>query len=121
VAALGFPEAPPHGDDARARAEAAAADLRFCQQYGLIETADGHMRLAWLYHGLGRPVLVEQHLRRALARDPDLPAAHFNLGKALLRQRRLAEAERAFAEAVRLAPALADVVPATIRRAPHPG
>jgi Tfp pilus assembly protein PilF len=75
------------------------------------------MQLAWAYRVLGQSQLVERHLRRAIELNPEQPAAHFNLGKELARQQRPAEAALAFGEAVRLAPALAQHVPAGMPRA----
>jgi len=103
----------------------AVTDLSFCRRYGLVETVDWNMKLAWAGRVLGNLDLVETHLRRAIALDPTQPAAHFNLGKVLIRQGRRAEAVRAFDEAVRLAPELAAYRPAdaTLLRAsngPHP-
>ena len=108
LAALEFP----HVRTVRAAAErevagAAAAHLLFCRRFGLIDTFDTNMKLAWVYRLLAQPHLVEEHLRRAIAIDPAQPAAHFNLAKELARQGRRAEAAQAFDEAARLAPALA--------------
>ena len=58
--------------------------------------------------------MVETHLRRAIALDPTQAAAHFNLGKELLRQGRRLEAARAFDEAARLEPTLARYRPADV-------
>jgi polyferredoxin len=88
-------------------ARAATAHLLFCSRYGLIDTFDTNMKLAWLYRVLGQPSLVERHLRRAIAIDPAQPAAHFNLARELARQGRRTEATTAFDAAVRLAPTLA--------------
>ena len=95
----------------------AASHLAFGSHYGLVDTVDGNMKLAWVYRVLREPLLVERHLRRAIALAPQLPAARFNLGKELARQGRSAEASQSFAEAVRLAPSLAQFVPATTRPA----
>ena len=102
----------------------AVTDLSFCRRYGLVETVDWNMKLAWAGRVLGNLDLVETHLRRAIALDPTQPAAHFNLGKVLIRQGRRAEAARAFDEAVRLAPELAAYRPADlmlrVSNGPHP-
>jgi Fe-S-cluster-containing hydrogenase component 2 len=95
----------------------AAAHLSFCSHYGLIDTVDWNMKLAWVYRILRKPRLVEAHLRRAIGLDPTQAAAHFNLAKELARQGRSAEASRSFAEAVRLAPSLAQFVPGSRARA----
>jgi ferredoxin-type protein NapH len=94
----------------RETASSAAAHLLFCSRYGLIDTFDTNMKLAWVYRLLAQPHMVEEHLRRAIALDPTQPAAHFNLGKELAREGRHAEAAHAFGEAVRLAPTLAQYV-----------
>ena len=91
----------------------AASHLDFCSRYGLVDTVDANMKLAWVYRILRESPSVERHLRRAIALDPELAAAHFNLGKELARQGRSAEASQSFAEAVRLQPSLAQFVPAT--------
>jgi tetratricopeptide (TPR) repeat protein len=93
----------------------AASHLAFCQRYGLVDTVDWNMKLAWLYRVTAQPQLVEQHLRRSIALNPSEPAAHFNLGKELARQGRREEAAESFAEAVRLAPSLAQYLPAGAR------
>lgn len=100
----------------RRLAETAVSHLAFCQRYGLVDTMDWNMKLAWLYRVAADPRHVEEHLRRAIALEPSEPAAHFNLGKELGRQGRQEEAARSFAEAVRLAPSLAQFVPAGERR-----
>ena len=92
-------------------ARSAAIALRFCERYGLVDTADWNMKLAWTGRVLADPSMVETHLRRAIALDPMQAAAHFNLGKELIRQGRRDEARRAFDEAVRLEPALAQYRP----------
>lgn len=114
--ALGFPRAQMAAAAANeSRVRAAAAHLTFCTTYGVVETVDWHMKLAWLSRALDEPQLAERHLRRAIALNPAQVEAHFNLGKELLRQGRRAEAGRAFTEAVRLAPSLAAYVPAGVR------
>lgn len=122
---LGFPGIRPRYLAADAQqARAAAEHLDFCSRYGLADTVDWNMKLAWLGRILAEPQRVEHHLRRAIALDPAQPAAHFNLGKELVRQGRGAEAQRAFAEAVRLEPSLGQFVPAIsdrARREPAPG
>jgi len=112
LAALEFPRLRPAYDPAEQQlARAAAAHLTFCSTRGLVDTVEWQMQLAWLARVLREPDAVEAHLRRAIALDPGQPAAHFNLGKELRRQGRAPEAARAFAAAVRLAPALAEYVP----------
>ncbi len=96
----------------RRLAREAAGHLGFCSRYGLVDTVDWNMQLAWTYRIIREPHRVETYLRRAIALDPGQAAAHFNLGKELARQGRAAEASRSFAEAVRLAPSLAQLVPA---------
>jgi 4Fe-4S dicluster protein/4Fe-4S binding protein/tetratricopeptide repeat protein len=91
----------------------AASDLHFCSRYGLIDSVDWNMKLAWVYRILKEPAAVERYLRRAIALDPTLAAAHFNLAKELARQGRSAEASQSFDEAVRLAPELAQHRPAS--------
>jgi len=113
LGALAFPRLRPSYSPAeRQRARDAAADLGFCQRYGLVETVDGNMKLAWAGRVFADSKLVEAHLRRAIALDPSQPAAYFNLGKELNRQGRRAEAVQAFDEAVRLEPSLAQYRPA---------
>lgn len=110
--ALGFPRVQAtYSSDEQQRAQGAAAHLGFCADYGLVDTVDWNMKLAWLARLLAQPQLVEKHLRRAITLDPTQAAAHFNLGKELARQERRAEAAEAFREAVRLAPALREHVP----------
>ncbi len=113
LSTLAFPELHRSYSAAEQRlARDAATDLSFCRRYGLVETVDWNMKLAWTGRVLGNLELVEAHLRRAIALDPLQPAAHFNLGKVLIRQGRRAEAARAFDEAVRLEPELAQYRPA---------
>jgi ferredoxin len=112
LSSLAFPSVHSSYSSAERRlARAAATDLGFCQRYGLLETVDWNMKLAWTGRVLGDPQLVETHLRRAIALDPTQAAAHFNLGKELLRQGRRSEAAQAFDEAVRLSPPLAQYRP----------
>jgi ferredoxin len=116
LGALGFPG----GRGAYSEAEAAvaggaAADLGFCSRYGLVDMADWNMKLAWLFRPL-EPQRVEGYLRRVIALDPKRAAAHFNLGKELVRQGRKNEAADAFREAVRLKPSLAQFVPVHVLR-----
>jgi polyferredoxin len=111
--ALEFPRVQTvHSSAEHAAARIAAAHLLFCNRYGLLDTFDTHMKLAWVYRLLVQPQLVEEHLRRAIVIDPAQPAAHFNLAKELTRQGRRAEAARAFDDAVHLAPSLAQFLPA---------
>lgn len=118
LSALQFPRVgAAYSADDRHVASAAAHHLDFCRRYGLVDTVDTNMKLAWVYRILREPRLVERHLRYAITLDPELAAAHFNLGKELTRQGRSAEASRSFAEAVRLEPPLAQLVPATTRLA----
>lgn len=110
--ALDFPRLRAAYSDAdRHAAETAAAHLRACNRYGLVETFGDHMKLAWVARVVEDPAQLEEHLRRATALDPAQPAAHFNLGKELARQGRATEAAAAFASAVHLAPTLARYVP----------
>jgi polyferredoxin len=110
---LAFPRLQPSYSAAeRQRARNAASDLAFCQRYGVVETVDWNMKLAWIGRVFADSRLVEAHLRRAIALDPTQPAAYFNLGKELNRQGRRAEAVQAFDEAVRLEPSLAQYRPA---------
>ena len=95
----------------------AAAHLVFCSRDGLVDTAEWNMQLAWLYRLDAKPRLIEARLRRAIDLDPSQAAAHFNLARELERQGRYAEAERAFADAVRLQPSLASLLPGHARRA----
>ncbi|MCK6554231.1 4Fe-4S binding protein [Candidatus Binatia bacterium] len=112
ITTLGFPQLRSDYSNAeRGTAATAAANLERCVRYGLVETFDDHMRLAWLGRALGESHRVERHLRRAADLDPTQPAAHFNLGKELARQGRSGEAAVAFASAVRLAPHLAAYLP----------
>ncbi|OQY25845.1 MAG: hypothetical protein B6I34_01440 [Anaerolineaceae bacterium 4572_32.1] len=48
--------------------------------------------LGWTYYLLGSPEQAENALSRAVALDPELPAARYHLGVVLLRRGRLAEA-----------------------------
>jgi polyferredoxin len=89
----------------------AASHLAFCSRYGLFDLVDWNMKLAFAYRVLREPAAVERYLRRAIALDPTLAVAHFNLGKELAREGRSAEASQAFDEAVRLAPSLAQYRP----------
>lgn len=112
LGALGFPGARASYSEAEAAvASGAAAHLTFCTTYGVIDTVDWNMKLAWLFRVLGKPQRTEQSLRRVIALDPGQAAAHFNLGKELTRQGRRAEAAEAFRKAVRLTPSLAQFVP----------
>ena len=116
LTALDFPRVrTAYSSAERRRAEIAASHLTFCQRYGLVDTVDWNMKLAWLYRVAADPQRVEKHLRQAIALKPSEPAAHFNLGKELARQGRQEEAARSFAEAVQLAPSLAQYVPAGAR------
>ena len=109
---LAFPRVrPTYSPAERQRARDAATDLGFCQRYGLVETVDWNMKLAWAGRVFADSRLVETHLRRAIALDPTQAAAYFNLGKELTRQGRGAEAVHAFDEAVRLEPSLAQYRP----------
>ncbi len=108
---LGFPRIAAFSGPQRAEADAAVRHLTICTRYGLTDTFDWNMKLAWLARGLADSDAVEQHLRRAIARDPRQPVAHFNLGKELARQGRRDEATLAFAEAIRLDPQFAQFVP----------
>jgi ferredoxin len=113
---LGFPRLRASYSEAEATlASSAAADLSFCSRYGLVDTADWNMKLAWLYRRL-EPQRVERYLRRAIALDPGEAAAYFNLGKELRRQGRGAEAAEAFGKAVRLMPSLAQFAPVSAPR-----
>jgi polyferredoxin len=109
---LGFPRLTPPSEAERRLAREAATDLRFCTRWGLVDSSDWHMKLAWLGRALADSEAIEQHLRHAIAIAPRLPAAHFNLGRELARQGRRGEAAQAFATAVRLRPDLAQWVPA---------
>ena len=113
LSALAFPRVrSSYSSVERQRARDAATDLVFCQRYGLLETVDWDMKLAWAGRVFADSRLVETQLRRAIALDPTQPAAYFNLGKELNRQGRRAEAVHAFDEAVRLEPSLAQYRPA---------
>jgi ferredoxin len=113
--ALGFPAVErASSPEGRQLARMAAEQLGVCCRYGLIDTVDWNMKLAWVAHLLAKPALVEKHLRRAIALDPAHAAAHFNLAAELVRQGRRVEAAAAFGDAVRLAPSLAQFVPAGI-------
>ena len=112
LSALGFPGLQPtHSQAEQKLADGVVADLTFCQRFGLLDTADWNMKLAWVGRVRADRQMVETHLRRAIAIDPTQAVAHFNLGKELLRQGRRVEATRAFDEAARLAPALAQYRP----------
>ena len=111
--ALGFPRLPSTNSPADQQlANGVVADLTFCQRFGVLDTADWNMKLAWVGRVRGDRQMVESHLRRAIALDPAQAAAHFNLGKELLRQGRRVEAARSFDEAARLEPTLAQYRPA---------
>jgi tetratricopeptide (TPR) repeat protein len=56
----------------------------------------------------GRFPEAVREFREALRLNPDLAAAHYNLGNAFMMQRSLGEAERAYREAVRLKPDYAE-------------
>ena len=112
LGALDFPRARAAYTDGDATlARSAAAHLEFCTRYGLVDTADWNMKLAWLFRRL-EPSASSAICAASIALDPEQAAAHFNLGKELARQGRDTEAADAFREAVRLTPALASVVPA---------
>jgi polyferredoxin len=122
LSALGFPRLQgTHLTTQRQLADSVVADLTFCRRFGLLDTADWNMKLAWLGRVRGDQQMVETHLRRAITLDPTQAAAHFNLGKELLRQGRRVEAARAFDDATRLEPTLAQYRPADegVRRASH--
>ena len=122
LSALGFPRLQPTRSPAeRKLADGVVADLAFCQRFGLLDTADWNMKLAWVGRLRADRQMVETHLRRAIALDPTQAAAHFNLAKELLRQGRRIEAGHAFDEAARLEPALAQYRPADegVLRAAH--
>jgi len=108
---LGFPRLAAFEGRARTEAVAAVHHLTMCTRYGLTDTFDWNMKLAWLARGLADSDAVEQHLRRAIARDPRQPVAHFNLGKELARQGRRDEAVHAFTEAIHLDPKFKQFVP----------
>jgi tetratricopeptide (TPR) repeat protein len=111
--ALGFPRLQPTDSLAEQQlADGVVTDLTFCQRFGLLDTGDWNMKLAWVGRVRADRQMVETHLRRAIALDPTQAVAHFNLGKELLRQGRRVEAAHAFDEAARLAPALAQYRPA---------
>jgi polyferredoxin len=118
--ALGFPRLHSmHLPAEQKLADAVVTDLASCQRFGLLDTVDWNMKLAWVGRMRADAQMVETHLRRAIAVDPTQAAAHFNLGKELLRQGRRIAAARSFDEAVRLAPALEQYRPAiaSVRRA----
>ncbi len=102
-------------DEDLSLAQRATDDLRFFRNWSLINTLDANMQLAWLARARGDVVELERELRNAIAVDPGEARAHFNLGKALMRQGREEEAAQSFAEAVRLAPQLASYVPGGVR------
>ena len=108
---LGFPRLTAFAAPQRAEADAAIRHLTICTRFGLTDTFDWNMKLAWLARGLADGDAVEQHLRRAIARDPRQPVAYFNLGKEFARQGRRDEAAHAFGEAIRLNPDFAQFVP----------
>jgi polyferredoxin len=117
---LGFPRArASYSDTEVAVASRAAAHLDFCSRYGLVDTADWNMKLAWLFRSL-EPQRVETYLRRVIALDPTQAAARFNLGKELARQGRATEAAEAYREAVRLTPSLAQFVPVQALKSASP-
>jgi cytochrome c-type biogenesis protein CcmH/NrfG len=112
---LGFPRLPASYSQAQAAlASSAVVHLDFCSRYGLVDTADWNLKLAWLFRSL-EPQRVESYLRRVIALDPAQGTAHFNLGKELVRQGRDTEAAEAFREAVRLTPSLARFLPPRVR------
>ncbi|MBI3783996.1 MAG: 4Fe-4S binding protein [Deltaproteobacteria bacterium] len=115
---LGFPQALGSLTATQiASANTAVGHLVDSQRYGLFDTFDQNMRLAWLYRRLAQPRQIEAYLRRAIAIDPRQAAAHFNLGKELQRQGRSREARQAFAEAERLEPSLKPVMPVELNLA----
>jgi len=117
LAALQFPRLhSTYSSDERSLAETAVLHLASCSRYGLVDTADWHMKLAWAHRVLRDSAAVEADLRQAIALDPTQSAAHFNLGKELARQHKAAEAARSFAAAVELEPSLAQFVPPQLAR-----
>ncbi len=116
----GFPRAP----EVAARTNTAVlrdatAHLVFCTNFALVDTVAWNMKLAWLARASGESGQVETYLRRAIALDASRPEPYFNLGKELLRQGRRREATSAFDQAVHLAPALAQAVPAGFQPVAH--
>lgn len=108
--ALGFPRVRTvYSLSDRRLGNAAAAEIALCRRYGLVDTFDWNMKLAWVYRVIANPRLAERHLRRAIELNPTQPAAYFNLGKELARQGRPAEAAWSFNEAARLQPALSQL------------
>jgi tetratricopeptide (TPR) repeat protein len=73
-----------------------------------IAVADVHTNLGALYFALGRIGPAEDHLRQALAIDPNSPAAHYHLGVTLMSRGARAEAKVQLEAALRLSPRLMD-------------
>jgi len=68
------------------------------------ENPRGHFLIATFYEKEDRPDLVIRHFRRTIELDPDYYGAYNNLGRHLLGQGRLAEAEQLYSEAIRRFP-----------------
>lgn len=68
------------------------------------DDAEGHLTLGLLFAMRGDWNRSIDHYRRAIASQPELEKAHFNLGVALISARRLPEAKTAFESAIRLDP-----------------
>jgi Flp pilus assembly protein TadD len=66
------------------------------------EDAAAHDLRAWAAFQLGDYGMAEEHLRRALELDPQLPSAHYHLGLLRGDQGRRDEAEKAFTRAIDL-------------------
>lgn len=63
-----------------------------------------YLRRAYFYGISGRPDLAEQDIRAALAIDPWLPSAHFQLAQVLLARNRTSDAARELHRALQLDP-----------------
>ncbi len=89
----------------RAR-DAGLAHFGWTLRWGMRETVEANMRIAWM-HLLRRDApAAERHVRAAIAGDPDEAALHFHLGRVLRLQQQNDEAVTTLREALRLDPHL---------------
>jgi tetratricopeptide (TPR) repeat protein len=79
-------------DPLRRTAFRAIRHLSFCHEWGLLDTSDTHMKLAWLSLVLGNRGRAIRHLRKAGEIAPDLWQVDYYVGSVLLTAGQLQEA-----------------------------